>query len=217
MLTLWDLLTQREQPRDRTRRGRPAKKVEVVAETTVVMPAIVEEMVAPVSPAPRMTMRERYEWMTREMLAEHSVRVRKWRSGMSGVAWQVTYADGAISRLIEAPRPRGPMSAAVFLHEIGHHAIGFHRYSPRCLEEHMAWMFSLEMMRRYDLNITAAVHRRVRQSMRYAIAKARRRGIKRLPPELAIYLTRPERVALGVPLPGDLDEARPESLNQAAA
>jgi hypothetical protein len=133
---------------------------------------------------------------------------------MSGVAWQVTYADGTVSRLIEAPRPRGPVSAAVFLHEIGHHAIGFHRYSPRCLEEHMAWMYSLDAMRRFELNITDGVTKRVRQSMRYAIAKARRRGIKQIPPELAIYLTRAERVALGVSLP---DEAAACQVNQAAA
>jgi hypothetical protein len=215
VLTLWDLLTQRAPARPEKKKRRVTRRVEIVAETTIVMPAVINEVVAPVSPSASMTMRERYEWMTREMLGEHSVRVRKWRSSMSGVAWQVTYADGTISRLIEAPRPRGPMSAAVFLHEIGHHAIGFHRYSPRCLEEHMAWMFSIEMMRRYELNITDAVHRRVRQSMRYAIAKARRRGIKQVPPELAIYLTRPERIALGVPLDADLAELRPSE--QAAA
>lgn len=214
MLTLWDLLMQRGAAIPE-KGARVARRVEIVSETTIVMPAVIDEVVAPVSPSPRMTMRERYEWMTREMLAEHTVRVRKWRSSMSGVAWQVTYADGSVSRLIEAPRPRGPMSASVFLHEIGHHAIGFHRYSPRCLEEHMAWMFSLEMMRRYDLNITNSVHRRVRQSMRYAIAKARRRGIKQIPPELAIYLTRQERVALGVPLEGDLAGRR--GAEQAAA
>ncbi len=214
MLTLWDLLMRNAPDRDDKRR-RVTRKVEVVTETTIVMPAVIDEVVAPVSPSPTMTMRERYEWMTREMLSEHGVRVRKWRSSMSGVAWQVTYADGSVSRLIEAPRPRGPMSAAVFLHEIGHHAIGFHRYSPRCLEEHMAWMFSLEMMRRFELNITDGVHRRVRQSMRYAIAKARRRGIKQVPTELAIYLTRPERIALGVPLPADLGDGR--GAEQAAA
>ena len=118
------------------------------------------------------------------MLDEHRVRVRKWRSGMSGVAWQVTYRDGTISRLIESPRPKGPMSAAIFLHEIGHHAIGLGRYRPRCLEEYHAWMYSLEQMRRWDLNITDNVHARVRESLTYAVDKAQRRGLAHLPKEL---------------------------------
>ncbi len=211
-MTLWDMLTQRSDDR-RERRARRTRIEAIEQQPTVVMPAVVEAESAPVSPPRVLTMRDRYEWMTREMLSEHLVRVRKWRTNMSGVAWQVTYADGSISRLIEAPRPRGPVSAAVFLHEIGHHAIGFHRYSPRCLEEHMAWMYSLDAMRRFELNITDGVTRRVRRSMRYAIYKARRRGIKQIPSELAIYLTRAERAALGVSLP----DAATQPVNHAAA
>lgn len=130
----------------------------------------------------------RYDALTKQLLNEHNIRVRKWRSSMTGVAWQVDYHDGTTTRLIEAPRPRGPMSAAVFLHEVGHHAIGFHRYKPRCLEEHHAWAWALEAMLTHDIQITAGVERRVRLSMRYAIAKAQRRGIKALPAEMAAYL-----------------------------
>jgi hypothetical protein len=132
-------------------------------------------------------MAHRYEAMTRAMLARYAVRVRKWRSSMSGVAWQVTYADGSVARLIEAPRPRGPMSAAIFLHEIGHHAIGFGTYKPRCLEEFHAWKFALETMEAEGLNVTDRVRARMHDSLRYAVAKARRRGLKRIPPELAEY------------------------------
>ncbi|MEL7483466.1 MAG: hypothetical protein AAFN41_03835 [Planctomycetota bacterium] len=137
---------------------------------------------------------QKYDAMTRHMLKEHGVRVRKWRSSSSGVAWQVTYRDGTVSRLIESPRPRGPISAAIFLHEIGHHAIGFNRYKPRCLEEYHAWMYSLEQMERWDLNITERVHDRVHDSLHYAVLKARRRGLKRLPAELVPYMDpRPNR------------------------
>lgn len=132
-------------------------------------------------------MADRYERITREMLRAYGVRVRKWRSSMSGVAWQVTYRDGTVSRLIEAPRPRGPMSAAIFLHEIGHHAIGFHTYKPRCLEEYHAWRFALEAMRTNGLNVTPAVERRMADALGYAVAKARRRGLKRIPAELAPF------------------------------
>jgi hypothetical protein len=124
---------------------------------------------------------ERYETMQREMLARYAIRVRKWRTSTSGVAWQVTYTDGSVARLIESPKPRGPVSAAVFLHEIGHHAIGFGVYAPRCLEEREAWCFSLDQMQAWNLTITPAVRKRVHLSLVYAVQKARRRGLKRLP------------------------------------
>ncbi len=134
----------------------------------------------------------RYERMTRELLETHGVRVRKWRTSMSGVAWEVTYRDGSVTRLIEAPRPKGPMSAAIFLHEIGHHAIGFHRYRPRCLEEYHAWAWALAEMERQGLNITDRVRARMHESLHYAVAKAARRGLKQLPSELLPYLERPK-------------------------
>lgn len=121
------------------------------------------------------------------MLERYGVRVRKWRSGMSGVAWYITYRDGSVARLIEAPRPKGPMSAAVFLHEIGHHAIGFNRYKPRCLEEYHAWRWAIEQMEANGVAITDSVRHRMHQSLHYAVAKAQRRGLRQLPPELAPY------------------------------
>lgn len=134
--------------------------------------------------AARSPMAERYEEITRLMLATHGVRVRKWRTSMSGVAWEVIYRDGAVVRLIEAPRPKGPMSAAVFLHEIGHHAIGFNRYRPRCLEEYHAWAWAIQQMELHGVAVTESVQKRMRDSLRYAVRKARRRGIRVIPEEL---------------------------------
>lgn len=180
-LLLWRLPSKRK--RKPARRGPSVKRpaVRTVAEAPRRKPA----------PPAANSMAERYERMTRTMLDRHGVRVRKWRTSMSGVAWQVTYHDGTVSRLIESPRPRGPMSAAVFLHEIGHHAIGFNVYRPRCLEEYHAWRYSLEQMREWDLNVTPAVERRMHESLHYAIAKAARRGLKRLPVELIPYADEP--------------------------
>ncbi len=138
---------------------------------------------------------KRYADMTKAMLATHSVRVRKWRSSMSGVAWEVHYEDGTMTRLIEAPRPKGPMSAAIFLHEIGHHAIGFHTYKPRCLEEYHAWMFALQQMETLGIEITDRVRHRVHASLHYAVAKAKRRNIREIPAELIPYLERPPRLS----------------------
>ncbi|MDX2148347.1 MAG: hypothetical protein SFZ23_12570 [Planctomycetota bacterium] len=139
--------------------------------------------------APRAAMQDRYDAMVRERLATFGVRVRKWRTNSSGVAVLLRYRDGSLSRYLEAPRPTGPVSAAIFLHEIGHHAIGLGSYKPRCLEEYHAWMFALREMERLELNITDAVRRRVHRSLRYAVRKARRRGIKTIPPELLAFDT----------------------------
>ena len=79
------------------------------------------------------------------------------------------------------------MSAAVFLHEIGHHAIGFETYKPRCLEEYHAWMYALAQMERWEIQVTEAVQNRVHDALHYAVSKAVRRGIKRIPPELGQF------------------------------
>ncbi|MDX9912758.1 MAG: hypothetical protein RBS39_13100 [Phycisphaerales bacterium] len=201
--TLWDLLgLPARSPRDSKAR-RPAQAITppAIAPPPAVTPppATAPIVDAPARRAPTRkpnqsarpasaTMQERYDQMVRDTLHQYGVRVRKWRSGSSGVAWEVEYRDGTMARLIEAPRPRGPMSAAIFLHEIGHHAIGFHRYKPRCLEEYHAWRFALEEMERRGLNITESVRNRVHDSLHYAVSKARRRGIKRLPEELLPYV-----------------------------
>ncbi len=138
---------------------------------------------------------ERYDRITQLMLTRYRVRVRKWRSGMTGMAWRVAYRDGSIVNLIEAPKPKGPMSAAVFLHEIGHHAIGFDTYKPRCLEEYHAWRWSLEAMQTLGLNITDAVRHRMHLSLWYAVSKAQRRGIRSIPVELEPFMHRPARLS----------------------
>jgi len=133
-------------------------------------------------------MAAKYDAMMRDLLTLHGVRVRKWRTAMSGVAWCVRYRDGRLVRLIEAPRPVGPMSAAVFCHEIGHHAIGFDVYKPRCLEEYHAWAWAIAEMERRGLNVTDKVRERMTKSLEYAVAKSLRRGIRSLPPELSPYI-----------------------------
>jgi len=150
---------------------------EVTPERRVVWPA----------PAAKRLPAEYYEHMARAMMREHGVRVRKWRSSTSGVAWQLTDVRGNVTRLIESPRPRGPMSAAVFLHEIGHHAIGFDRYKLRCVEEYHAWMYSLAQMERWAIPITEQVEFRVYDCLHYALAKAKKRGMRAVPHELEPY------------------------------
>lgn len=168
MRTLWDFLTKparKPAPRPPRARREPREPARAAASGVE-------------------TMEARYERITREMLQKYGVRVRRWRTSMSGMAWEVVYHDGRVNRLIESPKPKGPMSAAIFLHEIGHHAIGFNVYRPRCLEEYHAWAFSLAAMADLGLNITEAVRRRMHDSLHYAVGKARRRGLRQLPAEL---------------------------------
>lgn len=129
----------------------------------------------------------RYDAVVDEMKRTHGLRVRRWRSATSGVAWEVTWSDGRTSRLIESPYPRGPVSCAVFLHEVGHHAIGFRTYRLRCQEEYHAWRWGLHAMVERDLAVTPSVHKRVTIALAWAVAKARRRGLRRLPAELAPF------------------------------
>lgn len=136
------------------------------------------------------TMQQRYDALVAEMKRTYGIRIRKWRRSTTGCAWQVRYEDGTVVRLIESPYPRGPMSCAVFLHEVGHHAIGLRTYKPRCLEEFKAWQWSVQTMRAKGFNVTPAVEKRMAESLRYAVAKARRRGLKRLPAELMPYVQR---------------------------
>jgi hypothetical protein len=170
MLTLWDLIKNVVAPGSGPKPRRPRRRPK-----------------APAVPPPPDSMEALYERVARDMLQTHGVRVRRWRQAMTGIAWQVRYRDGTVTRLIEAPRPRGPMSAAVFLHEIGHHVIGFNVYKPRCLEEFHAWDFALRQMEVLGLNITESVLKRRHLSLLYAVSKARRRGLQELPPELEPY------------------------------
>lgn len=138
--------------------------------------------------AEKPTAQQRYDRIVRDMLAKYDIKVRRWRRTSSGVAWVNQYRDGSTKRFLESPRPKTPLSMSIFLHEVGHHAIGLGVYKPRCLEEYHAWMFSLNAMRELGVPITERVEKRVRLSLRYAVGKARRRGIQNLPIELLPYL-----------------------------
>ena len=132
-------------------------------------------------------MQERYDALVKEMLQTYNVRVRKWRTSMSGVAWYIEYRDGTTVRLLESPKPKSPMSLAIFLHEIGHHAIGLGIHKPRCLEELLAWNYAITTMQARGFDVTDRVKKRMDRSLRYAVRKAVRRGLRVLPAELEPY------------------------------
>src|SRR5881394_4590023 len=125
-----------------------------------------------------------YADIVRMMKKRHQVRVRKWRRSMSGCAWRVYYHDGRVINWIEAPRPKTPLSLSIFLHEVGHHVVGFDRFKRRCEEEYHVWRWALDEMRRLGIDPGARVLDRFERSMQYAVSKALRRGIKQLPPPL---------------------------------
>ena len=128
-----------------------------------------------------------YDELVRELKLRYGIRVKRWRRSMSGCAWAAFYADGTTDRWVESPYPRSPISLAIFLHEIGHHQIGFYTYKRRCEEEYHAWQWALTEMRRLGIDIDARVQRRVRLSMEHAVGMAVRRGIKVVPEPLREY------------------------------
>ena len=129
-----------------------------------------------------------YGWIVDRMKLEHAVRVRRWRKTMSGVAWRLRYPDGREESWIEAPYPKTRISLSIFLHEIGHHAVGWNRFSTRAEEEYRVWVWALEKMREIGVQPDARTLRRFERSMEYAVGKAVRRGVKRLPVELIRFL-----------------------------
>jgi len=127
-----------------------------------------------------------YAAMAKELREKYKITVRKWRTRMTGIAYELTYQDGTIKRLISAPRPRSPVSAAIFLHEVGHHAIGFKRYESRCLEEHYVWQWTFREMEARGIPITPKVMRHFRKSMYHYVHQCRRLG-EHVPAELAHF------------------------------
>ncbi len=134
------------------------------------------------------TRAERYVEIVELMKQRHRLRVRKWRSSMSGCAWRAWYDNGEVVNWVESPFPKSPLSLSIFLHEVGHHAIGFDTYKLRCEEEWAAWEWSLEQMHKLGVEPTDRVKSRVDRSLQYAVAKALRRGLKQLPGQLMPYL-----------------------------
>jgi hypothetical protein len=118
---------------------------------------------------------------------QYGVRVKRWRGNMTGCAWQVRYRNGRVIRWIEAPRPKSPISLAIFLHEVGHHVIGFEAYKWRCEEEYHAWNWAIQKMRELGVEPDQRVRERFELSMSYAVGKALRRGIKELPEMLSRF------------------------------
>ncbi len=128
--------------------------------------------------------------IVRTVRCRHRIRVRKWRSAMSGSAWQVFYENGRTLRWIESPFPKSAISLAIFLHEVGHHVIGFDRYTDSCEEEFHAWQWAMREMARLGIKPDDRVLRRYRRSMEYAVSKALRRGIKPASEDLRQFMPR---------------------------
>ena len=129
-----------------------------------------------------------YLLIVRLMKSRYDLRVRRWRRSMSGCAWRVYHHDGRVVNWIEAPFPKTAISLAIFLHEVGHHVIGFERFKKRCEEEYHVWQWALNEMRKLGVEPDEKVHRRFELSMQYAVGKAMRRGIKALPEPLTRFL-----------------------------
>jgi hypothetical protein len=130
----------------------------------------------------------KFEPIVELMKTRYGLRVRRWRRTMSGCAWRVYYHDGRVTNFIESPYPKTPISLAIFLHEVGHHAIGFNTYRQRCEEEYHAWRWAINQMRELGIEPDAKVQKRFRLSMQYAVGKAVRRGIKQIPQTLVEFL-----------------------------
>jgi hypothetical protein len=132
-------------------------------------------------------MRGPYDDIVKRVKAAYAIRVRRYRTAMSGCAWRVCHRDGRSINWIESPRPRTPLSLAIFLHEVGHHAIGFDRSELPSDEEYLAWKWAIDTMRRLGVEPDARTRRRIEQSMQYAVQQSVRQGLKLVPPRFHEY------------------------------
>ncbi len=133
----------------------------------------------------------RYDAIAAQMLAHYGLRVRRWRNSLSGLATLRIFRDGRTEKWVESPYPTSPLRMAIFLHEVGHHAIGLGIYKPRCLEEYLAWRFAIDRMNELGMPTDGTVAHRFERSMQYAVAKSVRRGIQRLPAEVLAFAATP--------------------------
>ncbi|MBI4308182.1 MAG: hypothetical protein HY684_05185 [Chloroflexi bacterium] len=140
-----------------------------------------------------MVTRPDLESLARSILAIHPVRVVRWRKSLSGVAWHITKNGSLVETRIETPRPHTPLSFAIFAHELGHHLQRVERASwpSRMEQEYDAWQRAFALMRQHGVPITEKVERRYVQAMRYALAKALRRGAVRIPAYFVRFLDEP--------------------------
>lgn len=130
----------------------------------------------------------RYDAVVNEMIAAYGLHVRCWRNSLSGLATLRLHRDGRLERWIEAPYPTSPLRMAIFLHEVGHHAIGLGIHRPRCLEEYLAWRWAIDRMAELGMPTDGTVARRFERAMRYAVSKSLGRGIRALPPEVRVFV-----------------------------
>ncbi len=128
-----------------------------------------------------------YAQIVADLTARYQITVHRWRQSMSGCAWSTLYVDGTIVRWVESPLPKSPLSLAIFLHEIGHHEIGFDTFKRRCEEELAAWNWAMNQLQQLGIAPDARVIRRVRLSLEYAVGKAIRRGLRIVPEPLRQY------------------------------
>lgn len=88
-----------------------------------------------------------YERAGATLLAESGCEVVRWRTHSTGIAWLA-----ADRWMIEAPRPRGPVSFGVFAHEVGHQMLHRGRGSrSRWQKEIEAWEWALDCFARFEL------------------------------------------------------------------
>lgn len=124
-----------------------------------------------------------------EIVQKYDVRVLKWRKNMSGCAWLKFHSNGHATRWIESPRPRTPLSLAIFLHEVGHHVIGFKTFGTGCMDEFCAWQWAQDEMRKIGIENDPDVEWRYEASMRHVVRMAVRRKKEVVPEFLMGFAT----------------------------
>ena len=131
-----------------------------------------------------------YAAIVDELIASHGLRVRRWRDDHTGCAWRTTGMDGEPINWIESPYPTDPLTFAIFLHEVGHHAIGLDAHTLESEAEYWAWQWAFDQMRARGIRPDRNVCARYELALRYAVYEEIRRENRHLPAFLTAFLPR---------------------------
>lgn len=98
-------------------------------------------------------------------------RIRKWRSGLTGVS-------SATTREIETPKPVSRKSLYIFLHEVGHVVLEHRRGKRAYIEEYEAEKWAINRMGELGVPVPRAMRERAKEYVSHKVIESKRHGLK---------------------------------------
>ncbi len=103
--------------------------------------------------------------------------------------WSRPHAHPKERKICKMPLPTGRKSLFSFLHEVGHivHPRGGIKKELRAVEEYYATCYAKEEIRKHGISVSKQQSRDYDRYIRRCLARALRRGLKKVPKEIARF------------------------------